>query len=114
MTRYIQSYKSFINGRYVNEGIRMTAGILLPAFIMSSFDLLATGIIMSVGALCVAATDNPGPAHHRVNGMLVCNAIIFFTAIIVAWAFHSPLILGIILFILCFLFSMLAVYGARA
>lgn len=114
MIKYIRSYKNFINGRYVNEGIRMTAGILLPAFVMSYFDLLATGIVMSVGALCVAATDNPGPAHHRINGMLVCNALIFFTAVIIAWAFHSPVILGIILFIFCFIFSMLSVYGTRA
>jgi uncharacterized membrane protein (TIGR01666 family) len=92
----------------------MTAGILLPAFIMSYFDLLATGIVMSVGALCVAATDNPGPAGHRISGMLICNALIFITAIIVEWAVHSPVILSITLFVFCFIFSMLGVYGARA
>jgi len=92
----------------------MTAGILFPAFIMSYFDLLATGIVMAVGALCVAATDNPGPAHHRTNGMLVCNALIFITAVIIGWAFHFPLILGVILFVFCFMFSMLGVYGTRA
>ena len=110
---YIQAYKSFINSRNVNEGLRFTAGISLPAFIMSYFSLLGAGIVMSVGALCVAATDNPGPVHHRKNGMLVCNVLIFFTAIIIGLAFHSVYILGIILFIFCFLFSMLGVYGTR-
>ena len=112
--KYLQKYKSFINGRYVAEGIRITSGILFPAFVMSYFGLLPIGIIMAIGALCVAATDNPGPVHHRSNGMLVCNALIFFTAITIAWAVHSAVILGIILFIFCFIFSMLAVYGTRA
>ncbi len=111
---FIQSYKSFINGRYVTEGIRATSGILLPAFVMSYFDLLPVGIIMAIGALCVAATDSPGPVHHRSNGMLVCNGLIFFTAIIISLVINSPVILGIVLFICCFVFSMLAVYGARA
>ena len=103
--KYVQAYKSFINSRNVSEGLRITVGIALPAFIMSYFDLLTTGIVMSIGALCVAATDNPGPVHHRINGMFVCNVLIFFTAIIIAWALQSTFILGIILFIFCFIFS---------
>ncbi len=111
--RLPQAYKSFIYSRNVNEGLRITAGIALPAFIMSYFGLLASGVVMSVGALCVAASDNPGPAHHRSNGMLVCNVLIFFTAIAVSLAYHSAIILGILLFCLCFIFSMLSVYGSR-
>ncbi|MEO6327415.1 MAG: FUSC family membrane protein [Ginsengibacter sp.] len=113
MKNYMQAYKGFINSRNVSEGLRITAGIAVPAFIMSYFGLLTAGIVMSVGALCVAATDNPGPVHHRFNGMFVCNLLIFFTTIIVAWAFHSTLILGVVLFIFCFIFSMLGVYGTR-
>ncbi|MEO6456180.1 MAG: FUSC family membrane protein, partial [Ginsengibacter sp.] len=109
----LQAYKNFIYSRNVTEGLRVTAGVALPAVVMSYFGLMATGVVMSIGAMCVAATDNPGPVHHRTNAMAVCNALIFFTAIIVALSFHSSLILGMILFILCFLFSMLGVYGTR-
>jgi uncharacterized membrane protein (TIGR01666 family) len=108
-----QAFKSFLNSYNVTEGLRITAGIALPSFIMSYFGLLTTGVVISVGALCVAVTDNPGPIHHRSNGMLVCNILIFFTAIVVGFAFHSAIILGIVLFIFCFLFSMLGVYGTR-
>ena len=111
---YYKSYKSFIYGRYVSEGLRMTAGILMPAFVMSYFELLPAGIVMSVGALCVSAADNPGPVPHRANAMIICNVLIFFVAIFTAWSIHLPVILGIILFISSFVFSMLAVYGARA
>lgn len=111
--KYLQTYKSFIYGHHVNEGLRITAGIALPVFVMSYFDLQAIGIVMAIGALGVSGTDTPGPLHHRSNAMLVCNILIFFTAIVIGFAFHSALILGIILFILCFLFSMLGVYGNR-
>lgn len=111
---YLKSYKSFINSHYLTEGIRMTAGILLPAFIMSYYNLLSTGIVISVGALCVSMMDNAGPIHHRRTGMLVCNAAIFIVTLSVGFTTHSPLLLGIILFIFCFFFSMLGVYGFRA
>lgn len=111
--KYLQAYKSFINSRNVSEGLRITACIALPAFIMSYFGLLATGVVMSVGALCVSGTDNPGPVHHRKNGMVACNVLIFFTAVIVGFAYHSVFILGVILFVFCFMFSMLGVYGTR-
>ena len=110
---YLKNYKSFINGRYLSEGVRITAGILLPAFTMSYFNLLAIGIVMSVGALCVSATDSPGPVNHRVNGMLLCNVIIAIVAVIVCYAIPSPVILGIVIFLFGFIFSMLTVYGSR-
>lgn len=92
----------------------MTAGILLPAFVMSYFDLLPVGLVLSVGALCVSGCDSAGPIHHRRIGMLICNASIFLVSLIVGLTIFSPVMLGIILFIFCFFFSMLTVYGARA
>ncbi len=113
LVQYSQNYKSFLNSRYLSEAFRISTGILLPALVLSYFDMLAMGIVLSVGALCVSATDNPGPVHHRRNGMVACNILIFLTAIIIALAVHSPVLLGIILLLLSFIFSMAAVYGAR-
>ena len=75
--------------------------------------MLPIGIVLSVGALCVSATDSPGPVHHRRNGMVICNILIFFVAMIIALANHSPVVLGIILLVMSFIFSMTAVYGVR-
>lgn len=110
---YSKTYKDFINGRYLSEGVRITAGILFPAFLMSYFNLLATGIVMSVGALCVSATDTPGPVRHRVNGMAVCIIVITIVSIIVCYSVVSIVLLGILIFCFGFLFSMLTVYGTR-
>lgn len=110
----IQSYKSFLNSYYLYEGIRMTVGILIPAFVMNHFDLLSSGIIISLGALCASVPDTPGPIHHRRNGMKAAIAAIALVSFITGWAAHSPLILGILLVCFFFFFSMLGVYGVRA
>jgi uncharacterized membrane protein (TIGR01666 family) len=114
MMDYVRSYKSFINSHYLSEGIRMTIGILLPALIMSYFDMLHTGIVISVGALSVSITDNAGPIKHRRMGMAVCIASIFLVAVTTGFAAYSPVLLGIMLFVFCFFFSMLGVFGMRA
>lgn len=110
---YTKEYRRFINSHYLSEGVRITAGILLPSLLFGYLDLLSTGIIISLGALAVSITDNPGPIHHRRNGLLACCAIIFAVALIVGFALQVQWIFLIVLPLLCFFFSMIGVYGAR-
>ena len=109
----LNTYKNFINGRYLNEGIRNTIGIVLPSLVMSYFGELQVGVVISLGALCVSVTDSPGPVHHRVNGMMICNLIISIVAILVCYANPYPVLLGLFILVFGFLFSMLTVYGLR-
>lgn len=111
---YLKSYKSFINSHYLSEGVRITTGVVLPALTFGYFNLLSTGIVVSLGALFVSVTDSAGPIHHRKNGMLACIAGIILATVVVGFASASPYILPFILFIICFFFSMIGVYGARA
>jgi uncharacterized membrane protein (TIGR01666 family) len=111
---YLKAYKSYINSQYFTEGIRMTAGILIPAFVMSFFGMLPTGIILSLGALFVSVTDSPGPIHHRRNGMLCCIASVFIVVVLTGLVSKSPVLLGFFLVAAGFFFSMINVYGARA
>lgn len=111
---YVRSYKSFVNSQYLYEGVKVTAGILIPALLMSYFDMLTTGIIISLGAMCVSITDSPGPILHRRNGMIACLLSIFVVSVLVGFTVGSPLLLGVVIFICCFFFSMLAIYGTRA
>ncbi len=111
---YLKTYKSFINSHYLSEGVRITSGVVFPAFIMSYFDMLTTGISISLGALMVSVTDSPGPIHHRRNGMIVCTAAIFIVTLLSGFFANSPILLAIFLFIASFFFSMISVYGARA
>jgi uncharacterized membrane protein (TIGR01666 family) len=111
---YIKQYKSFINSHYLNGAIRITVGITLPAILLSQFNNLSAGISLSLGAMCVGNTDNPGPIHHRRNGMIACVLIIFLVTLLVDLASGSPIWTGLLVLIFCFLFSFIGVYGARA
>lgn len=111
---YIKEYKSFINSHYLSEGVRMTAGIVLPALILNHFELLTIGVVVSLGAMSVSITDSPGPIHHRKNGMIAC--IIINTVISILTGYTAPYhwMLGLLILIACFIFSMIGVYGNRA
>ncbi len=111
---YIKEYKSFINSHYLSDGIRITAGIVLPAVILQQFNLLAAGVVVSLGAMSVSITDTPGPIQHRKNGMFAC--IIINTAMALLTALTAPytVLMGAFITLACFAFSMIAVYGSRA
>jgi uncharacterized membrane protein (TIGR01666 family) len=111
---YIKEYKSFISSHYLSDGVRITAGIVLPALLLNHFNLLAIGVVVSLGAMSVSITDTPGPIQHRKNGMIACTIINTIMAIITGFAASQHWLLGICIVIACFSFSMIAVYGARA
>jgi len=111
---YIRQYKSFINSHYLNSAIRITVGITLPAILLSYFNNLSAGVVLSIGAMCVGNTDNPGPIHHRRNGMIACVLIIFLVTLLMGWASGSHLMSGILAFLFCFIFSLMSIYGTRA
>jgi uncharacterized membrane protein (TIGR01666 family) len=111
---YIKEYKSFINSHYLSQGVRMTVGIVLPALIFNYFGLLAEGVVVSLGAMSVSLTDNPGPVHHRKNGMIACIIINTLMAILTGFAAPHPFLLGLLILIACFVFSMIGVFGTRA
>ncbi len=110
----IQQYKNFLNGRYLSEGVRTTIGIVLPSVVMNSVGHLSIGITMSIAALAVSITDVPGPAKHRVNGMALCVLVIAGMSALTALILPYSFVLGTMIFIAGFLFSMLTVYGMRS
>ena len=111
---YIKEYKSFINSHYLSEGVRITAGIVLPAVIFNHFNLLSVGVVVSLGAMSTSIPDTPGPILHRKNGMLVGTFINTLIAMLTGFAAPFPLLLAVLILLACFIFSMLGVYGARA
>jgi uncharacterized membrane protein YccC len=111
---YVRQYKRFINSHYLNGAIRITAGITLPAILLGYFNNLSAGIVLSIGAMCVANTDNPGPIHHRRNGMIACVLIIFGVTLLTGLASGSAVMTGLLVVVFCFLFSLISIYGNRA
>src|ERR1700754_4044096 len=104
---YVKEYRSFINSHYLNEGVRVTVGLLTPVLLMSIFGALETGIAIALGAMAVSITDNPGPIHHRRNAMMACAAIVFVGCIITGFTSAIPWLFTVILALFCFFFSMI-------
>jgi uncharacterized membrane protein (TIGR01666 family) len=111
---YIREYRSFINSYNLSGAVRITFGILFPAMLMGYFNDLPAGIVVSLGAMCVGNADNPGPIHHRRNGMIACILIIFAVTLLTGFASGSSLLMGCFVFLFCFVFSMMGIYGSRA
>lgn len=106
--------KSFIFSQYFADGLRITFGVLLPSLLFYQLDQLSIGLTISLGALCVSISDNPGPVVHKRNGMLFCTLFILLTATLTSLVNWSPILIGLEILILCFFFSMFSVYGNRA
>ncbi|HVS95691.1 MAG TPA: FUSC family membrane protein [Puia sp.] len=111
---YIRQYKSFINSHYFNGAVRITVGITLPAILLGYLHNLAAGISISIGAMCVGNTDNPGPIHHRRNGMVACIFSIFLVTLLMGLASSSDWLTGLLVLSFCFVFSFIGIYGTRA
>ncbi|HZE83902.1 MAG TPA: FUSC family membrane protein [Puia sp.] len=95
--------------------MRITVGIILPAIVLGYFfNYLSAGIVVSLGAMCVGNADNPGPIHHRRNGMIACILILFAVTLLTGLASESPLLTGVLITLFCFVFSMMGIYGSRA
>ncbi len=110
----MKQYRSFIGSHYVSDGVRITVAILVPVILSSYFGLLPIGLTVGLGALGVSITDNPGPIHHRRNGLIVSNLLIFAMAVFGGLLQPVHGLFMLLLPVFCFIFSMFGVYGARA
>ncbi len=109
-----QEIGNFFYSQYFADGLRITFGTLIPALVFSLLGDLQTGLTISLGALVVGLSDTPGPLNHRRNGMLYCTIAVLVSALITNLVNGLPLLLTLVIMALSFLFSMFAVYGARA
>ncbi len=114
MYKNTQHIKNFLFSQYLADGVRTTIEIVLPAIVYAQFGKLETGITISLGALCVSISDAPGPVKHKRNGMLYCNIFIFLMALLTGLVNNNIYLLGILIALAAFFFSMFSVYGNRA
>jgi uncharacterized membrane protein (TIGR01666 family) len=110
---YVKEYKKFVTSHYLGSGVRITVGVVLPAVVLNFFNLLGPGIVVSLGAMCASTPDTPGSITDRRNAMLVCVLTCTVVSLLTGFATTHALLLGIFIFSFCFIFSIVAVYGAR-
>lgn len=111
----IPPLQRFIYSHYLLGGLRQSLGVLLPVTILGGFfKLYDIGVVISMGALCVAIVDQPGgPRRYRSNEMLGAAALGTFTVFITGLSSSSPLLIWLLVPILSFVYSMLNVFGKR-
>jgi uncharacterized membrane protein (TIGR01666 family) len=114
MSNYKREIKSFFYSQYFSDGLRMSAGILLPSLVMMQLGNFNLGLTLSLGALCICTIDGPGPVSHKRNAMAVGNICLFAVALITGYARLNMYTLGLEITLFSFLFSMFTVYGNRA
>jgi uncharacterized membrane protein (TIGR01666 family) len=109
----LRRFRKFINGQYLNMGIRVTASVIVPSLILYHFDLLASFISIPLGAMCIGLTDNPGPFHHRKNSLTAAVITNFFVALISGYLNANPFFLVTEIIFFGMFFSLIGVYGNR-
>jgi len=105
---------SFFYSQYFSDGLRISAGILLPSLLLLEFGQFDLGLTLSLGALCICVIDNPGPVTHKRNAMAIGNLCLFTVAVTTGFARLNIYTLGLEITLFSFLFSMFTVYGNRA
>ncbi|MEO8820482.1 MAG: FUSC family membrane protein [Ginsengibacter sp.] len=106
--------RHFLFSQYFSDGVRITLEIIIPSVVFSYLGDLATGLALSLGALCVSISDGPGPVLYKRNAMLFCNIFVFISALLTGFLNQNPFTLGILILVASFLFTMFSVYGNRA
>lgn len=111
---YRTRLQKFITSQHLNTGIRVTGATLIPALLLYQFNFLTEAIGVCFGALFTGLIDNPGPFHHRRNGILLSIPINFLVIMIVGLSHGIPWLIAVELVAFSVFFSMVSVYGSRA
>ena len=109
-----QRIRSFFFGQYLANALKITLGILVPSLVFAWMEKLEYGLVISLGAFYVSLADQPGPVIHRRNGMLAAILSIFITVTVTGLIYQISWLLAVEIFVFCFLFSFLTVFGSRA
>jgi uncharacterized membrane protein YccC len=104
----------FIYGKQVSAAMRLTIAVLLPALLFAWYGNLLSGVILSVGALCAAVTDLPGPVKERRTGMFCCTLLVALIGLIAGLAAGKLYLEYAEIIVCCFFFSMFTIFGVRA
>ncbi len=109
-----QHIQYFLFSQYLSDGIRTTVEIILPSVILAQFNRLDLGLVMSTGALCASIADGPGPVEHKRNGMLYCILFTFLMTLVTGLVNTHIFLMGLLVLLASFLFTMFSVFGNRA
>src|SRR6478609_4244468 len=107
---YQLQIRKFISSQYLYTGIRISSGVLIPAFALYHYHLLAKMIALPLGALYISLTDTPGPINHRRNGMLVAILLGVLSLLVAAYSRDHPVLIIIEIILFGLIFTVIGVF----
>ncbi|MEO6959775.1 MAG: FUSC family membrane protein [Burkholderiaceae bacterium] len=115
MASRIPTLQRFFYSHYFFGGVRHTVGIFVPVLVLGGLlSQYHLGIIAAMGALSVAIIDQPGgPRRYRTNEMLAGIVLGTLTVAVTALASSHSFLIWLSVPALCFLLSILTVFGKR-
>ena len=109
-----EEISSFFYSQYFGEGLRITLGAIIPVIVCALLGEFTTGTLVSLGALVVGMSDTPGAPTHRRAGVVLCTVLCVLTIVVTVLLNSSLIAMTITIATLDFLYSMFAVFNARA
>ncbi|WP_395092236.1 FUSC family membrane protein [Vaginella massiliensis] len=109
-----RNIENFIYGEALSDGLKTSFCILIPPLICSYFGHLSLGVSISLGVILAHIPDIPGPIRDRRISMLLTTVLIFIISLLTKLSIQSPLLLGVMLILVCFSMSLIAVFGQKA
>lgn len=104
---------SLVYGEYFTDALRNTITIVLPFVLLFYYHQPNMAIGMGVGALLISLTDAPGNRANKFKSAIASILSFFFSALIIASSLGNPWLTTASIFLLTFIFSMLAMFGSR-
>lgn len=105
---------NFFYSQYFADGLRITIGCVVPILICAALGEFLMGTFISLGALLIGLSDTPGAPSHRRTGMIACLIVCILTQLITVVSNTNLYLMTLVIGALCFLYSMFAVFNARA
>ncbi|MCX2452559.1 FUSC family protein [Pedobacter sp. PLR] len=104
---------SLVYGEYFTDALRNTITIILPFSLLFFYHQPNMAIGVGVGALLISLTDSPGNRANKFKSAIISIISFFFTALIISSSLGNPWLTAGSIFLLTFVFSMLAMFGSR-
>ncbi|WP_316838562.1 FUSC family protein [Pedobacter gandavensis] len=104
---------SLVYGEYFTDALRNTIAIVLPFVLLFYYDQPNMAVGVGVGALLISLTDAPGNRANKFKTAITSTFSFFFTALIISSSLGNHWLTGTSIFLLTFVFSMLAIFGHR-
>jgi len=103
----------FFLGEYFTDAVRITCSIVLPVWGLFAMHLPQAAISVGLGALLITMTDLPGIFKDKLTVSITSILLLLFVAVMTSYVRPYAWLLGVIIVVFCFIFSMLTVLGNR-